>query len=725
MGFDKLCWTRDIDIGRQAAVRRSEKGLQLHDAQSLHFLEASNVECEFRVVDHPQRFKPGHLVGWFPDRKIYISRAAVDLNRTSHSFHLAQNFQFLHIEDLTLPGMIKVLLPFIIFSVLLNLPTTVLNHGGPSKLHTRQVVARPSALRNLEVREPPVVPQSKPCNQVLLEYTFANSYGSPANTIYLPPTDCGPPGDWASVIFNLTTTSIGRQYDRLGRLYLNDIEIWRTSTAEPTPTGIVWTMTRDVSKYIPLLSSPGLLSLDIGNIVDKSVNLTGAFEVTLSAKFYPSTQLFPTSKKADKIINWGRGTGSNMSQFLTFPQNLESAFVELFASGAAQEEYTNVPDEYSKQLDPDNTGNVVVGKGSFREVQVWIDSRLAGVAYPFPVIYTGGILMAWWRPIAGIGAFDAPTYILDISPFIPYLSDSKAHNFTMMVEGQGENRSINSEWIFSGSVFMTLDPSGARTTGDIISYSTDSNTTVDPSPKGLNFSPDTDSNDSINFVTESYRKLSISSILITGSGEPRLVKFEQDFSYMNEQSWIPRGDYQSVSLSSKGTSFSTHDDRVITKDSFDFPFNLNISTVAVAKANQTKIVGNLTHTFRRSQSFSLSSNLGQVNIDTTQRSGGELLLNSNGRVIGGLGRTAQSFIYNDGRNETYTRNIEVSNVTEVVKDEESGTLSSPHTSKSNVLSNVPQDGDDIEGCPYRVLRKASFDTLANDVQNQFVLQTNH
>ncbi|KAI7966901.1 hypothetical protein MJO29_000178 [Puccinia striiformis f. sp. tritici] len=651
------------------------------------------------------------------------SRPKQDISQFSSS----SNFQFLHIEDLTLPGMIKVLLPCIILSVLLNLPTTVLSHGGPSKLHTRQVVARPSALRNLEVREPPVVPQSKPCNQVLLEYTFANSYGNPANTIYMPPKDCGPPSDWASVIFNLTTTSAGRQYDRLGRLFINDIEIWRTSTAEPTPTGIIWTMTRDVSKYIPLLSSPGLLSLDIGNIVDKSVNLTGAFEVTLSAKFYPSTQLFPTSKKADKIINWGRGTGSNMSQFLTFPQNLESAFVELFASGAAQEEfwYTNVPDEYSKQLDPDNTGNVVVGKGSFREVQVWIDSRLAGVAYPFPVIYTGGILMSWWRPIAGIGAFDAPTYILDISPFIPYLSDSKAHNFTMIVEGQGENRSINSEWIFSGSVFMTLDPSGARTTGDIISYSTDSNTTVDPSPKGLNFSPDTDSNDSINFVTESYRKLSISSILITGSGEPRLVKFEQDFSYMNEQSWIPRGDYQSVSLSSKGTSFSTHDDRVITKDSFDFPFNLNISTVAVAKANQTKIVGNLTHTFRRSQSFSLSSNLGQVNIDTTQRSGGELLLNSNGRVIGGLGRTAQSFIYNDGRNETYTRNIEVSNVTDVVKDEESGTLSPPHTSKSNVLSNLPQDGDDIEGCPCRVLRKASFDTLAHDVQNQFVLQTSH
>jgi hypothetical protein len=74
-----------------------------------------------------------------------------------------------------------------------------------------------------------------------------------------------------------------------------------------------------MSKYIPLLSYPSLLSLDIGNIVDKSIGLTGSYEVTLSAKFYPPTQQFPASKKADKIINIGHGTGNNMSKFLTFP----------------------------------------------------------------------------------------------------------------------------------------------------------------------------------------------------------------------------------------------------------------------------------------------------------------------------------------------------------------------------------------------------------------------
>ncbi|KAA1114410.1 hypothetical protein PGT21_007926 [Puccinia graminis f. sp. tritici] len=121
-----------------------------------------------------------------------------------------------------LPGMITILLSCITF---LNLPPTILGHGrSPSKLQTRQIVVRPNALRNFEIREPPVVPRSKACDQLLLKYNFANSYGKPGNASYLPPKDCGQPGDWASVIFNLTITSIGKQYDRLGRLYLNDIE---------------------------------------------------------------------------------------------------------------------------------------------------------------------------------------------------------------------------------------------------------------------------------------------------------------------------------------------------------------------------------------------------------------------------------------------------------------------------------------------------------------------
>lgn len=109
-----------------------------------------------------------------------------------------------------------------------------------------------------------------------------------------------------------------------------------------------------MTKYSPLLSSPGKFSLDIGNTVDEKLHLTGIFEVTLSAKFYPSTARFPESKKADQIINLGQAVGNNMTKFITFPQNLQTAFVEIYASGSAQEEFwfTNVPDEYLNKLDP-------------------------------------------------------------------------------------------------------------------------------------------------------------------------------------------------------------------------------------------------------------------------------------------------------------------------------------------------------------------------------------
>jgi hypothetical protein len=48
--------------------------------------------------------------------------------------------------------------------------------------------------------------------------------------------------------------------------------------------------------------------------------------------------------------------------------------------------------------------------GPFREVQLLIDKRLAGVVFPYPVIYTGEFLPSIWRPMVSYGAFDSPTY---------------------------------------------------------------------------------------------------------------------------------------------------------------------------------------------------------------------------------------------------------------------------------------------------------------------------
>ena len=74
------------------------------------------------------------------------------------------------------------------------------------------------------------------CQKVLAIHSFAYSYGKPFIGNYTPP-----PCAFNRVTWNLTVTSAGRQFDRLGSVYLGDIEVYRTSTAEPTSTGIEWT----------------------------------------------------------------------------------------------------------------------------------------------------------------------------------------------------------------------------------------------------------------------------------------------------------------------------------------------------------------------------------------------------------------------------------------------------------------------------------------------------
>ncbi|PLW24660.1 hypothetical protein PCASD_07595 [Puccinia coronata f. sp. avenae] len=351
---------------------------------------------------------------------------------------------------------------------------------------------------------------------------------------------------------------------------------------------------------------------------------------------------------------------------------MATAYLELFASGSGQEEfwYTNVPDEYKPKLDPQNRGDVT-GKGPFREVQVWIDNLLAGVAYPLPVIYTGGILLSWWRPIAAIGAFDSPTYVIDISPFIPLLSDSKAHNFTLFVQGQGENGSINPDWIFSASVFASLDPSGARTTGKILTHSTDSKTTVGAA-SAASTPPKIDPKDLVSFVTHSFRYLSISSTVVTGTGGSQVFKTEQDMTFINQQSWLPGGAYQSVVMTSQGRLNSYRGGRTEKIDDFRFPLNLTLTSVA--SPSKTTIVGHLNHQYDRTTNLPFCSGLGQIKIETTQDSVGQLVINPQGRAISGIGMTKQHFNYQNAKGGTYTRDVQIYNSTKIIRDEESGTL---------------------------------------------------
>ena len=117
---------------------------------------------------------------------------------------------------------------------------------------------------------------------------------------------------------------------------------------------------------------------------------------------------------------------------------------------------------------------LLYGYSPFREVQLFIDGMLAGVVWPFPVIFTGGVVPGLWRPIVGIDAFDLKENEIDITPWLPLLCNGHSHNFTIRISGLNDNGSgtavlsetTDSYWLVTGKVFIWLDVNGHITTGD-------------------------------------------------------------------------------------------------------------------------------------------------------------------------------------------------------------------------------------------------------------------
>lgn len=369
---------------------------------------------------------------------------------------------------------------------------------------------------------------------------------------------------------NLTVTSKGTQFDRLGMLYLGDIEVFRTSTAEPTQEGIVWTYLKEMYHYGPLWKTDQKIIFDLGNLVNEIY--TGTFNTTLTATFFTASD---TPDVADMIlpISAQRSSAGQGSAFSVpaqpaivvheFPLNIEKAVVSLAACGQGQEEfwYTNV---LSSRTDTFGTENGSMnGYSSFREVQLLIDGTLAGVSWPFPVIFTGGIVPGLWRPVVGIDAFDLRESEIDITPFVPLLCDGNPHVFQIQVVGlkeDGVNHAVLSEkvgssWLVSGKIFLFLNKDGHRTTGFASNHQTappyiEISSRVTPDSQGAN--------DTLVLNTEVTRHIFINNLIATPRGY-RESWWRQELSYSNFNKLSHQGSVQFTSQSTTGFHQSKSD----------------------------------------------------------------------------------------------------------------------------------------------------------------------
>jgi hypothetical protein len=350
-------------------------------------------------------------------------------------------------------------------------------------------------------------------------------------------------------------------------MYLGDIEVFRTSTAEPTANGIIWSYTKDMSAYLALFKKPQKIIFDLGNLIDDTY--TGAWNTTLVATYFtvddtiaPADIIMPVSARRSATNQSSAFVvpASKAANTLELPSHAEKAVFSISACGQAAEEFwwSNVLTSDTQAFGNDTT---LYGHSAFRELQLLIDGNLAGVAWPFPVIFTGGIVPGFWRPIVGIDAFDLREDEIDISPFIPLLNDGNPHTFEIRVigiddDGKGNGtltENIESNWVVTGKLFVWLG-TGVNTTTYTLP-------TIDAPVPSLQLQSTTQrsyngSVKTLEYSIEVSRHLHIESTMNSPLG-PKVISWTQDLKFSNHGTLSNQGNDQVMRQSTAGTSKSS------------------------------------------------------------------------------------------------------------------------------------------------------------------------
>ncbi|MDE9366148.1 hypothetical protein PZ938_11075 [Luteipulveratus sp. YIM 133132] len=254
----------------------------------------------------------------------------------------------------------------------------------------------------------------------------------------------------------------GRQFDRLGWLKVGGVPIFKTSTPEPSADGIQWSVERDVTAYASLLRSPQDVQMYLGNTVDSTY--TGVLDVTVDLTFYGTSAVWPKATTAERVQPLADEVGGagDTHGTLTVAPNTERLVADVYAtgSGGGCEEfwYTAAP---TTSDDPDYWCRTA--DGPWRELQVYVDGRLAGIATPYPHIYTGGWSNPYlWYVLPAPRAFDITPVQLDLTPFVGTMTDGRAHRVSIKVRGAD-----GGGWDVPAAFRSWQDEGSTRVTGSV------------------------------------------------------------------------------------------------------------------------------------------------------------------------------------------------------------------------------------------------------------------
>ena len=218
----------------------------------------------------------------------------------------------------------------------------------------------------------------------------------------------------------------------------------------------------------PIFQAAQTGEANIGNFVGvyNGVTYDGVIYANAALEFYPAGHGARPARVPDIVVpvNGSGGdagtlntTSDMISQTLNLPQNVERVYLDVIAQSQSGDEfwYFCVPNDQASNLES-------CGNTAFRETEIWIDGKPAGVAPVYPWIYTGGIDPYLWEPIPGVQTLNFRPYRVDLTPFAGELSDGSTHSVAISVYN------ANGYFVATANLLVYQDHGVAKVTGAVI-----------------------------------------------------------------------------------------------------------------------------------------------------------------------------------------------------------------------------------------------------------------
>src|SRR5216683_230281 len=437
-----------------------------------------------------------------------------------------------------------------------------------------------------EVTADPVVPRphEQPCVVSLFaDYQFAHFSDSTQTFEFTPPSNCA--GPWEKVVLEADFSENGGiQFDRTASLYLANANVYFGTTPEPLATLTnTWHIERDVTDYSALFAIPQQGTIVLANCTTDcpppyNTFLNGVFTVNANLEFYPAHHR--AKRTPDQVLPLAQPNGSGglnlpatlgsptdqLSTTFTLPTNTEQAYLDVVAQSQFIDEqwYACFPNDLASINDVYGCGNT-----DFRETEVTIDGKLAGIAPVSPWVFTG-FLPDQWVPIPGAQTLDFVPYRVNLTPFAGLLSNGQPHTIALSV--------FNDDNYFSAtaSLLLFLDSGSSQITGAVTK-----NTLTSPSPVV------TENLQGTSTVTGTINVTANRNFTIAGYVNTSHGKVETSVSERQVFSSTQTIDFDTVNFTvldqntkvktsvSAATAVSTDEGTVVTRDNFSFPITVD------------------------------------------------------------------------------------------------------------------------------------------------------